>query len=87
MRLPGWPEIAVIVLILLLVFGAAKLPQVGSSLGKSMRAFKDAITGQEDDEAPKVKEKKVKEKKVKAPAAELQEEPQAAAAAPAKEED
>lgn len=84
MRLPGWPEIAVIVLILLLVFGAARLPQVGSSLGKSMRAFKDAITGQEDDEAPKVKEKKVK-----APAAELQEEPQAeaAAAAPAKEED
>ena len=84
MRLPGWPEIAVIVLILLLVFGAAKLPQVGSSLGKSMRAFKDAITGQEDDEAPKVKEKKVK-----APAAELQEKPQAeaAAAAPAKEED
>ena len=83
MRLPGWPEIAVIVLILLLVFGAAKLPQVGSSLGRSMRAFKDAITGQEDGETSKVKENKAK-----VTAAELQEEPKAeAAAATAKEED
>ena len=65
MRMPGFPEIAVIVLILLVVFGAARLPQVGSSLGRSMRAFKEAISGHDE---PDGAGKRAKGKKVKSAA-------------------
>ncbi len=46
----GPAEIALIAAVLLLVFGAAKLPKIGSSLGHSMRAFKSAVTGQDEPE-------------------------------------
>ena len=39
MRL-GWPEIILILAIVLIVFGVGKLPQVGEALGKSIRAFR-----------------------------------------------
>ena len=47
-------ELAIILLIVLLIFGAGRLPQIGSSLGRSMKAFKNAITGQDeaDDNQP-----------------------------------
>lgn len=45
----GWEEILLILVILLLVFGAAKLPQIGSSLGKSIREFRKAANGELDD--------------------------------------
>jgi sec-independent protein translocase protein TatA len=38
----GFPEMVVIVAILLLVFGANRLPEVGRGLGKAIRGFKDA---------------------------------------------
>jgi sec-independent protein translocase protein TatA len=40
---PG--ELAVIVLIVLVIFGPRRLPSLGRSLGSGMREFKDAITG------------------------------------------
>ena len=47
-------ELVIILLIFMLIFGAGRLPYVGSSLGRSMRAFKNAITGQdEEDDNPK----------------------------------
>ena len=36
----GLQEIAIILLVLLLIFGARRLPELGSSLGKSIQAFK-----------------------------------------------
>lgn len=39
-------HIAFLVVILLLVFGARRLPEIGRSLGGGMREFKDAITGE-----------------------------------------
>jgi sec-independent protein translocase protein TatA len=39
----GMPELIIILVIALLIFGAGKLPQVGSSLGKAIREFKGAI--------------------------------------------
>ena len=39
----GMPELIVILVIALLIFGAGKLPQVGSSVGKAMREFKGAL--------------------------------------------
>jgi TatA/E family protein of Tat protein translocase len=38
-------HIAFLVVILLLVFGARRLPEIGRSLGGGMREFKDAVTG------------------------------------------
>jgi len=49
MRFGPW-EIALILLIVLIVFGVGKLPQVGGAIGKSIRNFKKAQTGDEEDE-------------------------------------
>ena len=41
----GWPEILLILGVLVLVFGASRLPQMGLSLGKGLGEFKRGITG------------------------------------------
>ena len=46
----GGPEIAIVVVVLLLLFGATRLPKVGTSLGQSLRAFKNALTGKDEEE-------------------------------------
>jgi sec-independent protein translocase protein TatA len=43
-------EIAIVLLIVLIVFGPKRLPGLGRSLGSGMREFKDAITGNKSDE-------------------------------------
>jgi sec-independent protein translocase protein TatA len=43
-------EILILLLVLLLVFGPKRLPEMGRSLGKGMREFKDSISGQEHPE-------------------------------------
>ncbi len=53
--MPGWIgpwEIAILLVIVLLVFGPKRLPEMGRSLGKGMREFKDSITGKDDDNPP-----------------------------------
>jgi sec-independent protein translocase protein TatA len=53
--MPGWIgpwEIAILLVIVLLVFGPKRLPEMGRSLGKGMREFKDSISGHKDDEKP-----------------------------------
>ena len=42
------PELLILLVVLLLVFGAKRLPEMGKSLGKGMREFKDGISGLED---------------------------------------
>ena len=49
----GITELLIILAVLLLLFGATRLPQVGKSLGASMRAFKRAVTGEDDQEPDK----------------------------------
>lgn len=39
-------HIAILLLVVLLVFGAKRLPELGHSLGSGMRGFKDALSGQ-----------------------------------------
>jgi sec-independent protein translocase protein TatA len=46
-------EILIILVVLLLLFGAKRLPEMGKSLGRGMREFKDAVTGK-DDEQPEL---------------------------------
>ena len=55
-------EIGLILVIILVVFGVGKLPQVGSAIGKSIRAFKD---GQKGDDDIEVEEEKPRRKQVK----------------------
>jgi sec-independent protein translocase protein TatA len=47
--LGGW-EIGLILVIVLIVFGVGKLPQVGGAIGKSIRSFKKAQSGEDEDE-------------------------------------
>ena len=44
----GMPELLVVLVIALLVFGASKLPEIGSSLGKAIRGFKGAVENKEE---------------------------------------
>jgi len=56
----GAPEIIIILIIALVVLGPKKLPEVGKSLGKGMREFKDSVSniGGKDDDAEDTKKLK-----------------------------
>ena len=46
----GLTELLIILAIILLVFGARRLPEIGASLGRGIRTFKSAVTGEEEKE-------------------------------------
>ena len=43
----GWTGAIVIILVLLLVFGPKRLPEMGRSLGRGLREFKDSVSGKD----------------------------------------
>ncbi len=47
----GLPEIIVLVLIVLLIFGGKKIPELMKGLGKGVRSFKEGMKGLEDEES------------------------------------
>ena len=47
----GTGEIVLLLLLALLLFGAKRLPEIGRSLGKGMREFKDSISGNSNEKA------------------------------------
>jgi sec-independent protein translocase protein TatA len=50
----GMPELLVILVIVLIIFGANKLPQIGEGLGKGIRNFSKSVKGKEEiDVTPK----------------------------------
>jgi len=63
----GVPELIVIMVIALLVFGPSRLPEIGGALGKGIRDFKKGFDG--DEEAPKVEEQKTAKSAVDEPIA------------------
>jgi sec-independent protein translocase protein TatA len=46
----GWPEIVVILIIALIVFGPKRLPEMGRSLGKGIREFRGSLSGDSNDD-------------------------------------
>ncbi|MGB2952062.1 MAG: twin-arginine translocase TatA/TatE family subunit [Gaiellaceae bacterium] len=51
--MPGWVspwELLILLAFVLLLFGPKRLPEMGRSLGKGMREFKDSLTGKDEDE-------------------------------------
>ena len=60
----GMPELLVILVIILIIFGANKLPQIGEGLGKAIGNFKKNVSGKEEiDVTPKKKPEEISEKK------------------------
>lgn len=49
----GLPELLVILLILLVLFGAAKLPQLGKGLGEGIRNFRNSLRPKAAEEEPR----------------------------------
>jgi sec-independent protein translocase protein TatA len=53
----GLPELLIVLVIVVLIFGVGKLPEVGSALGRGIREFREA-TAQKPEEDTEDKEKK-----------------------------
>ena len=47
----GVTELVILLVVLLIFFGPKRLPEMGRSLGRGMREFKDSISGKDDDDA------------------------------------
>ena len=47
----GWPEVILILVVLLVVFGAGKLPQIGTAIGGGIRELRQAADGSKPEEA------------------------------------
>jgi sec-independent protein translocase protein TatA len=48
----GWPEITIIAVVILVLFGSKKLPEAARSLGRSMRILKTEIKDMHEDDKP-----------------------------------
>ena len=62
-------HIAIVLVVVLMLFGAKRLPEMGKGLGEGMRGFKQAISGEDHDDAPKVSLTPAAEPVIPAPSA------------------
>ena len=70
MPTPGPLEIVILLVIVLLIFGPKRLPDLGRSLGRGMREFKDSISGvTPDEDEDEVRAIQASDAKAKEPAA------------------
>jgi sec-independent protein translocase protein TatA len=49
----GPMELVIVLVIALMVLGPKRLPDAGKAIGKSVRGFKESLSGSDDDEEPK----------------------------------
>jgi len=52
-------EIAVVLIIVLIIFGPKRLPELGKSMGHGIREFKNSISGDSDKDAPEEKKREL----------------------------
>ena len=60
----GLPEMGIIAVVAILIFGPKKIPELGNAFGKTFRSFKDGV-GLADDEAVEKEKDKDQDKEVK----------------------
>ena len=53
----GLPEMGIVAVVAILIFGPKKIPELGNALGKTLRSFKDGINQSDDDAVDKEKDK------------------------------
>ena len=53
----GMPELIIILVIILIIFGAGKLPEIGGGLGKAIKNFKNASSDDAKEKPPKIEVK------------------------------
>ena len=49
----GFPELMVILIIIMIIFGAGKLPEIGSAFGRSIKNFKTSMAGLRSPRLPR----------------------------------
>jgi sec-independent protein translocase protein TatA len=54
----GFPELLLILIIVIVIFGAGKLPQLGKGLGEGISNFRDGLKGRDEKKAAPPDEKK-----------------------------
>jgi sec-independent protein translocase protein TatA len=54
----GPMELTIILVIVLIIFGAGKLPEIGAGIGKGIKNFKKAVSETEDKDVEKIEEEK-----------------------------
>lgn len=54
----GFPELLLILIIVVIIFGASKLPQLGRGLGEGISNFRDGLKGKPDENKPALNDKK-----------------------------
>ena len=52
----GMPELVIILVIILVIFGAGKLPEIGAGLGKGIKGFKKSLSGEDEIDVTPPKE-------------------------------
>lgn len=57
-------EIVIVLIIVLVIFGPKRLPEMGRSLGRGIREFKGSLTKDHEDEPPRVEENSKENSKV-----------------------
>ena len=57
----GLPELGIIAVVAILIFGPKKIPELGNALGKTLRSFKDGVGLADDETVEKEKEKEKEE--------------------------
>ena len=62
----GPTELIIILVIVFLLFGASRLPQIGSGFGQAIRGFKNAITGEDEKKEKKAATRSSRKKEGKA---------------------
>jgi sec-independent protein translocase protein TatA len=75
-------EIAVVLVIVLIIFGPKRLPELGKSMGHGIREFKNSISGNSDKDSPEEKQRELQASQ-QAQASQPQPPPPAAAESPA----
>ncbi len=59
----GLPEMGIIAVVAILIFGTKKIPELGNALGKTLRSFKEGVGLGDDESAIEEKEKEMEKKK------------------------